>query len=332
MLSASRIGTGRRPLTMHLLDIPPTAFPKLQQLATFHTLSHQCAFEIYSQLAEYVQHVMMMRYGALLAVTNAQTSTEPQLEELILRLKNDDRNYCSLDYHGRIYGLYMLGAHSEASDLLERFFLLRNVSTVEKLDALKMQLKVIEARIEIEKMLLACSVRSAYQTQVRTRVKSSASLWAKLIMIGVIDPFEVVESSIPRSITLDVMPYDLIGGEITVTTTPHSTFEDFLQFLNGHFSSEGIQLKDQNVYSPDWMRRKSLEGKFLYGGRLIPFQLHVWDQVARRYEFMSYGNYKMNKLFYPPILDWKNYLHIDLPKTQFCSLVISNWQRLFNLG
>ncbi len=316
---------------MRLLDIPPTAFPKLQQLATLHTLSHQCTFEMYNQLAEHIQHVMMTRHRALLTVTTTRPSTEPQIEKLIAGLKADGHNSDSLDFHGRIYALYMLGAYQEASELVEHFFRLRNLSTAERLDAFKTQLNVVDVRTEIERMLHKCFLTSTYQTEVKTRVKSAASLWAKLIMAGVIDPLEF-EESVPKSFTLDLMPYDLIGGEITVTTSGRQTFESFIQILNNYFLAEGIQLRDQEVYSPGWMGRKSLEGKFLHEGRLIPFQLHVWDHIARNYEFMSYGNYKMNKLFYPPISDWKTYLEIDLPKLQFSSLVITNWQKLFKLG
>ncbi len=305
---------------MDFQNAPATAFPRLLKLAVGQTLVHSVSFESYLLLCEFVQQVLFTRQRAIKLITSIAPSNQDGIARLIERLRIGD---CNLDHHGAVFGLYILGAYREASELVEETFQTRNGSLRDEINEITSRPHISAAKDLLDETLEDYFAKGETKGTVSTRIKRPGSLFAKLISTGALDLGRIIEID-RHDLSENLMPYDLVGAEITVNTSSMELFGEFTEALVAQFASRDMPLTNQNVYSSDWMGRKSFEGKISIDGNGVPFQLHVWDQKARRYEWLSYGNYKMNKLFYPLIMNWERYLDSDLGNLEYAALAVSN--------
>lgn len=301
--------------------IPATAFPFLLQLAVAQISLREHPLDSYLEVARSVQHVSRMRSRAINFLSNLKSISN--VFDPITDLQNA-LNEKKLDYHGTIYGLYLIGAYNEASQLVEEQFKTANPSLNAHLEQIKAQLSVEEAERQLKTLLNTCLVNEGNCLGSSTRIKRSGSLFAKLIVLNQFD-LEFLNNPNPTDITKDHMPYDLIGGSILLDRIDNAAFLAFAERVVRYFSSHEIRLIDQNVYCSQNIQRKSLVGKIKLENHSVPFQLHIWDKNAERYEFLSYGNYKMNKIFYPFLPDWESYLKKDLSPSQYADLTVSSF-------
>jgi hypothetical protein len=308
---------------MDFVDIPPTTFPKLLQYAFSQTLAHLGPFEDYLRLCEFIQQVGVARSQAV-SLIGASKANPDALEPFIHSLRSTAST--SLGLHRSIFALYMVGAYNDASKLVEESFQNRNSIWYRAiLDALN-RLDLTIAKQQLHAMLKAyASTSTDTPINIATRVKKPGSLFAKLISTGELDLAEVNKADV--RLEEIPLPYDLVGGQIIIESRGIEGFKKTTKELVEHFASNLIILRDQMVYSPEWMGRKSFVGKFRIKENDVPFQLHVWDQIAQRYEWLSYGNYKMNKLFCPVISNWKDHLTNDLNFAEYATLVRQKFQR-----
>jgi hypothetical protein len=264
--------------------------------------------------------VFLIRHRAIKLITSIVPSNQKAIASLIERLRIGK---CNLDHHGSVFGLYILGAYKDASELVEETFQSRNGLLGNEISQITSRPHISAAKWVLHESLEDYFAKVDTEATVSTRIKRPGSLFAKLVSIGELDLGQISEIR-ANDLSESLMPYDLVGGEITVNTSNLELFDKFTTSLAQQFASRDMPLTDQNVYSPDWMGRKSFEGKIIMDGQGVPFQLHVWDQKARRYESLSYGNYKMNKLFYPLIQDWERYLDRDLGTLEYAALAVSS--------
>src|SRR5690349_1012394 len=104
---------------MEFKYIPPTAFPKLQQIIVRQTQVHNISFESYLPLCEFVQNVWLTRLRALNIIASC-VCEEAQIKALVKRLRS--AQFDSLDHHGSVFSLYLLGAYQDAAELVEEYF------------------------------------------------------------------------------------------------------------------------------------------------------------------------------------------------------------------
>src|ERR1051326_3228962 len=290
---------------MDFQDVPPTAFPRLLQLAVSQTFLHSIPFESYLLLCDSVQHVLLTRYAAIRVLTSVETSNQDAVFKLLEVLRAGDCE--SFDHNGSVFGLYVLGAYKDASQLVEKIFQDRNPSIWNEINKITTQSLISLAKQILHETLEDYLAETSAEATLSARIKSPGSIFAKLISTGELDLGQITRLD-PRDLSSRPMPYDLIGAEIAVKNSNAEMFGEFSTSLKKYFALRDMPLTDQNVYGPNWMGRKSLAGIMRLDGEAVPFQLHGWDHSARRYEWLSYGNYKMNKLFYPLIPNWQSYL------------------------
>ncbi len=307
---------------MDFQDLPATAFPRLQQLTVRETQLHNISFERYLHLSEFVQNVWLARFCALQILTSC-LSDEANIKGLINRLR--DGACGNLDHHGSVFALYILGAYQEASELVEEHFQERDGGLATAIKQITSGVHVKGALRELNARLEHFLHQADAHTTLSTRIKKPGSLFAKLISTGTFGLDEINTMNI-HYFQEGELPYDVVGAEITVDADKLDKFHGFCKSLCDYFTSGGVQLTNQMVYSPDWMGRQFFEGSMKIDDRVVPFQLHVWNHKARRYEWLSYGNYKMNKLFYPLINNWQSYLDQDLDIFEYAQLVISTFR------
>lgn len=311
---------------MDLQDLPATAFPKLQQLVVRQTQVHNLPFEGYLLLCEFVQNVWRARLHAL-TVLSSSLSDEADIRALIRRLRSGTSE--SLNHHGSVFALYLLGAYQEAAELVEEYFERRNSTIASAIKQITGGAYARGALQELNERLEDFLRNADVHATLSTRIKKPGSLFAKLISTGKFD-LDLISAMNVHPLREDELSYDLVGAEITIDVDQLDKFHGFCRRLSEYFISRNVQLTNQLVYSPDWMGRQFFEGKMKTDDRVVPFQLHVWNLKARRYEWLSYGNYKMNKLFYPLIKSWQSYLDRDLEMLEYSRLVISTVRATFN--
>lgn len=305
---------------MKITTIPATAFPILQQIAVNQTSLREFSFETYLKLTELIQHVFRMRSFALSLLINTKSKTNSLvLTDYLNVLQNAER----LDHHGVVYYLYLLGAYKEASQFVETHFKRNNEPLEKRIQEIKTELSVNQGETMLKDILKSCLIRERLDPITSTRIKSPGSLFAKIISINKLN-FETLVTMSPEELSENNLPYDLIGGSILVNNLTNQEFNYFIDRIVAYFEKKGLPLVDQNVYSPSWMKRKSLIGSIELNKKSIPFQLHIWDKIAERYEYLSYGNYKMNKIFCPVLIDWQSYIKKELSEIEYSKILISN--------
>lgn len=307
---------------MHLSELPATTFPILQEAIIEQTSLRDWSFERYLDSAEFVGNIMQKRMRAvrLLIETQLPNSFREQTDYL------ENMPDTVLDYHGKVFCFYLLGMYQQASLLIENHFRKENPIFHSQIQKIKDILAVDSAETYLNDSLHRLAMKEDLDLILSTRIKGSGSLFAKLFTIKKLSVEKLPELK-PTDIYRDLMPYDLVGGSIFTNKMTQSSFTEFIQRVFGHFAKDGITLVDQNAYFSNWMNRKSLVGKMKIESDAVPFQLHIWDMPAKRYEFMSYGNYKLHKVFYPLLLNWRDYLATDFAEVTYTRLVIASLSR-----
>lgn len=308
---------------MKLEYLPITAFPFLLKSTIEQTSQHSVDFEQYLYLSNFVSEVNKIRcqfYSdfAKISLTDSKTT-----QKYIKHLYEDSLiNWQS--YHYSVFGLYILGAYDLATAANEKFFKLNNLNISNCLDHIIHNLNANSSVKELYKIISELFYQENAEIISSIRLKSNYSILAKIILSNAFSLNSIINLQ-EAELSESIMPYDLIGIRVITKSSNRLFFENITNRTNNLFKSKKCSLTDQNVFSPQWMLRKSFIGTWSNDGINIPFQIHLWDNKAKIYEHMCYGNYKLNKFFIPIIKNWKYYLDKGITEFEYINLATESF-------
>ncbi len=303
---------------MDLNTLPATVFPTLLYEVLGQSLRKTLSSNDYMRIAEVLEETMRVRRQVVLMLANLETEAEP-----ISTFKTLYKDVQFPD-HGYIFGLYLLGDYLSAAEQMEKEFEKTNFNIFESIRHRKIILGTNEAQQSLRELIFNWLSNTEYASLMfKTREKNPASVFAKMVNRNMINLSQLINQQ-PEQLDFEFLPYDLVGGRIIVSTTNEIEFSSLVANLRAYFEKADAPLTDQRVFCTPELRRASMTGKLRTNEQLVPFQLHIWDVRAERFESMSYGNYKMNKIAYPIIARWRDHLEAPLSSLEYSNLVVSS--------
>lgn len=298
---------------INYIKLPPTVFPSLyNNIFSPDNQFNKNREEIFF-LNQAVGKIFTLRQYAIARFVNEIRQIDnifnlnPQ--SLIKKLFPFDSDE---NFHQRIYLYYIIGIYKEASNEMHAYFEYNFQSLSSEIKKLNNDSNTFHYCNELYHIISEDDFIASNAIEISNRVKEEASLFSKSLITG---KLKIVNFFI-NEIKFDqnLWPYDLLGIRIIYKNIPSNKKRELTNYLSKKLSNLFNNVQIRQVLSPNFMFRSAIVGYIIKDNFNYPFQIQIRDANADRYETLSYGNYKMNKIWKPYIDNW--YVHLDNPNLE----------------
>jgi hypothetical protein len=307
-------------MLMRLRNLPPSSVAHVDYFLLQETASHSLSGSSYFRIARYVTESKSAFRNAESDLRACSINDQSSYESVVRSFDELDLNDWRAAYRS-VYALYMLGSLREASKLQEAFFRNSDPAMHDAVSRSSLFFAAEGALPSLKSLLENFASTLDAEVLPSCRLKSPASVLVKLVARDSAFLREFGES-LP-ALRLDLV-YDLIGLRLVVKNASDFPLVDAL--LRDFWVRAGLPLQDQGVFTAPWMNRKSYVSRIECSGIEVPFQIHLWDTSAKRFERLCYGNRKMTKILWPLVACWDDLIRTDITDWQYASLVLDSYR------
>lgn len=266
--------------------------------------------------------IMKCRQDALTALTCFVNESREKDERIIAQWI--DKTYGSgkdIDYHKKVFLFYMFGYYDKGSKEMEDFFRRCFPKYASDLKQFTMNMKSEDISAGLKQIIENCNNLACDIQAIQARVKNPASLLSKSIFTGKIQLSNYLKQN-ELSLNENTLPYDYIGIRIVFKGDNHNRIRSHVDHLRTVLCNHYENVEIRKVLSPDFIFRSAIVGFYNCKAVKLPFQIQIRDISADNYEYLSYGNYKMNKIWAPFLADWRRELCLLDAKSSLTSKII----------
>lgn len=308
-------------LQLSLSALAPTSFPALEQALIEESHVRLLSFDEYVRLGLFAEEVSFERRRALALLSDLRNADANQVALTIKGIVSQT----SMSPHGAAYLLYLLGAYSQAGDVVERALQQADMPAYQASAALSdTYTSALDDGLRYAVQNLATTIPVVEHS---VRVKRPASILAKLVSHKLRSRNRAETLGAWLDLTL-TPPYDIVGCRLVVECRDVVQFDRLVSAILDacrSISADG-RLEVHRRYSIHELHGASilLNAQTSSTG-CVPLQVQLWNLAASRYEWLCHGNHKINHRLAPLVPDWLELCARPIDHLEYVRAVARRW-------